>query len=194
MDPKKKNPDQEFDEEFSTSEREEGILDPNLMGELWDEEPGVAAPEEEPTVEEPEEGDEESGTEDGEEFDESEEPDEEEEVEEPEDEQKRYKVKDKEYDLETLAREGLLDDLITQASQVAHFQRLYEEEKAAREAQGAQQAQPPQPQFQPQQQPISIEQVKAAMAPHVANSVREGFLEEDFVAVRVGNQHYFVCA
>lgn len=180
-DPKKQTPpSDEFDQEFHTSE-EEGILDPNLMGELWDDEPSSVSPDEpEPEAEEPEEE-----YEDDEEEEEGEEPEaEEEEVEEPaEGEPITYKVKDKEYDLDTLVKEGLLDDLITQASQQAHFQRLYEEQRQLNEL-ALKQQQQFQQQYQqqrPQQPPMSVEQLKAQVAPHIARAVQEGFLEDDFV-------------
>jgi len=174
-DPKKQTPSSEYEEEFHTSE-EEGIVDPNLMGELWDKDP-TAVPDDEPEPE-PQEEEEEEETE--EEYEEEEEPEAEEEVEEPEEEEPiTYKVKDKEYDLDTLVKEGLLDNLITQANQQAHFQKLYEETKQQLDVITQQ---PPQPQPQPQPRPpVSIAQLKAQVMPHVQNAVQQGFIEEDFV-------------
>jgi len=175
-DPKKQTPPSEEDQygEFTVAEQEEGIVDPGLMGELWDDDPEPVEPEDEP-VEEPEEEVEEGDEEEPEEPEEDEE--------EPEDGLLTYKVKDKEYDLDSLVKEGVLDDLITQAQQVSHFQKLYEEQKAQNQQfqQQYQQQQQLPPQHQMQQPPVNVEQLKAQVIPQLHQAVREGFLDEEFV-------------
>jgi hypothetical protein len=95
---------------------------------------------------------------------------------------KKYKVRGKEYSLEDLQSQGLLDNLITQAEQQVHYQDLYHTVKQQiDEIKQYQQQQ--QQQVRPQQpQPVQAEQVVAAMQPHVAQAVHEGFLEGEFAS------------
>lgn len=174
--------EENFDERFQVK-AEEGIPDSGLMDELWATEAGLA-PLDEPEEEEEEEeevGDDGLGQEDSEEEEEEEEA--EEEPEEAPD--KKFKFKGKEYDLDALVKEGLLDDLIaeaekaeTQSSQVAHYQKLYEEQRRAVEQQLAQQQQAQRQQIP---QTLTPDQVKAAMAQQVNQAVQTGFFEPDYV-------------
>ncbi len=94
---------------------------------------------------------------------------------------KRYRVLGKEYTLAELEAQGLLDQLdskFTQAEQVAHYQRLFERERQAREElDRAARERPAAPVAQ--DQGIPTEQLMAFYQPSIQAAVEAGIIEPD---------------
>lgn len=92
---------------------------------------------------------------------------------------KKYKVKGREYTLEELVAQGLLDNIVTQSEQATHYQDLYHgikqqvDQQTQQSASQANQVVQPQPQIDPRQ-------IHAAMIPHIQQAVQAGFFEPEF--------------
>jgi hypothetical protein len=95
---------------------------------------------------------------------------------------KRYRVLGKEYTLAELEAQGLLDQLdskFTQAEQVAHYQRLFERERQAREELDRAARERPAAQPAAEDQGPSTEQLMASYSPSIKAAVDAGFIEPD---------------
>lgn len=90
---------------------------------------------------------------------------------------KIYKYRGKDYTAEQLVEQGILEDALTSAEQLPHYQQLYLEKlEAERQAQAQ-----PQPQAQPEPQRITPDQILRAYEPVARQTAEMGFIEPDFV-------------
>lgn len=89
---------------------------------------------------------------------------------------KTYKIQGKEYSLDEILQSGLLDNLVTQANQVSHYQNLYHQAKQALEAFQAHLMQ----QQQAARPMITPEQVRAQLLTDINQVVQEGWFEPEY--------------
>jgi hypothetical protein len=87
----------------------------------------------------------------------------------------KYKYRGREYTAEELVKQGLLEDVLTSAEQLPHLQKKHLEtlEKLT------QQQQPP-AQPQAEQPSITQAQIRAHYQSHIAEAVKQGYIEPDF--------------
>jgi len=91
---------------------------------------------------------------------------------------KLYKFRGKEYTADQLIAQGLLEDALTSAEQMPHYQRKYE---TLLEQQRMAPAEPAQP--QPQQPRITPEQIVSHYSPIADQAVNEGWIEPEMMTV-----------
>lgn len=94
--------------------------------------------------------------------------------------EKKYKYKGEELSLDDMIQRGLIDDVITQAQQVRHYQEQYENIK--QQSEQARQALEQQQQQAEEQQPrgIPADQIFSAYQPQFGQVAEAGFVEGDF--------------
>jgi hypothetical protein len=92
-----------------------------------------------------------------------------------------YKYRGKEYTADQLIEQGLLEDALTSAEQMPHYQKKYETLLEQQRAQVEPAAQPQQ--VQPQQPQVTPEQIMAHYTPVAEAVINEGWIEPEMMTV-----------